>query len=107
AVISKEAKEDAMQQAKSAAAEVQVAKAALNSAELNMRRTEVRSPVDGFVTNLDVRKGNFLSDGHPVVAVVDRNSYYLEAYFEETMLRNVRPGDKTQTRRNAVVCSPA
>ena len=49
--------------AKMAQAASASAKASLSQAEINLQRTEVRSPVDGYVTNLLMRVGDFAQTG--------------------------------------------
>src|SRR6266576_2006851 len=72
------------------------AKAALAQAEINLQRTEVRSPVDGYVTNLLMRVGDYARAGTPNVSVIDENSYWIDAYFEETKLANIHVGDDVE-----------
>jgi multidrug resistance efflux pump len=76
-----------------ALAAVQQAQAALDTARLNLSRAVVRAPVDGYVTNLDVRVGDYAAVGHPLMALIDSHSYYLYGYFEETKLPQLRVGD--------------
>lgn len=76
-----------------AAAEVQAAEAALNTAKLNLTRTEVHAPADGFVTNLILRRGNYLNAGTAALALIDRQSFYVAGYFEETKLPRISVGD--------------
>ncbi|MGN6741520.1 efflux RND transporter periplasmic adaptor subunit [Dyella sp.] len=85
----------AAQQALAAVAEAQVA---LDQAQLNLVRTEVRAPVDGYVTNLDVRAGDYASAGAARLAVIDRHSYWINGYFEETKLPRVHVGDPVEIR---------
>ena len=82
--------------AKMAEAALASAKAALAQAEINLQRTEVRSPVDGYVTNLLMRVGDFARAGTPNVSVIDEHSYWIDAYFEETKLTNVHVGDDVE-----------
>src|SRR5712664_741370 len=82
--------------AKMAEAAYASAKAALSQAEINLQRTEVRSPVDGYVTNLLMRVGDFARAGTPNLSVIDENSYWIDAYFEETKLANIRVGDDVE-----------
>jgi multidrug resistance efflux pump len=72
------------------------AKAALSQAEINLQRTEVRSPVDGYVTNLLMRVGDFARAGTPNLSVIDEHSYWIDAYFEETKLANIHVGDPVE-----------
>jgi RND family efflux transporter MFP subunit len=74
------------------------ATASLETARLNLARTEVRAPVDGWVTNLDLRPGTYASAGKPVLAVVDRQSLHVLGYFEETKIARVRIGDAVHVR---------
>jgi multidrug resistance efflux pump len=82
--------------AKMADAALASAKAALSQAEINLQRTEVRSPVDGYVTNLLMRVGDFARAGTSNLSVIDEHSYWIDAYFEETKLANVHVGDPVE-----------
>jgi multidrug resistance efflux pump len=82
--------------AKIAEAALASAKAGLSQAEINLQRTEVRSPVDGYVTNLLMRVGDFARAGTPNLSVIDENSYWIDAYFEETKLANIHVGDPVE-----------
>ena len=62
-------------------------------AKLNLDRTRVVSAVNGTVANLDLRAGSYVSAGHAVMALIDRDSYYVEGYFEETKLPAIQVGD--------------
>jgi multidrug resistance efflux pump len=64
-----------------------------DTAKLNLERTLVVSAVDGFVTNLDLRVGAYATASRPVMAVIDRRSFYVEGYFEETKLQGIHLGD--------------
>jgi RND family efflux transporter MFP subunit len=62
-------------------------------AKLNLARTRVLSPVNGTISNLDLRSGSYVSAGRAVLAVIDSDSYYVEGYFEETKLPAIQVGD--------------
>ncbi|MBG2677671.1 HlyD family secretion protein [Klebsiella michiganensis] len=79
-----------------AMAVVGVAQATLDHAQWQLTQTEIKAPVDGWVTNLSTRVGDYAAVGHPVFALVDSRSFYVVGYFEETKLRNIRPGDSAQ-----------
>lgn len=81
-----------------AAAAVQQAQVALERADLDLARTEVRAPVDGYVTNLDVRVGDYAGTGAARLALIDAHGYYLYGYFEETKLPQLRVGDPVDVR---------
>jgi multidrug resistance efflux pump len=84
--------------AQQALAAVQQAQVAVDLARLNLKRTEVRAPVDGYVTNLDVRVGDYAATGAARMALIDSHSYYLYGYFEETKLPQLRVGDPVEIR---------
>jgi RND family efflux transporter MFP subunit len=93
-VISTENRDDASNIATSAQADYQLAQAELEAAQLNLKRTKVLSAVDGYVTNLNVHKGDYARIGEAKMAVVDMNSFWVYGFFEETKLPHVRVGDK-------------
>ena len=79
-----------------ARAGVGVSEAALKHAQWQLSQTVVKAPVDGWVTNLSTRVGDYATTGHPVFALVDSHSFYVLGYFEETKLRHIRIGDPAQ-----------
>jgi len=81
-----------------AVAAVEQAQVALAAAALNLERTEVRAPVDGYVTNLDVRVGDYANAGAARVALIDQHSYWIYGYFEETKLPSLHVGDPVEVR---------
>jgi multidrug resistance efflux pump len=84
--------ENARRQSETAAANHQQATASRDTAALNLKRTEVRASVNGFITNLNLAKGTYASQGQAVMALIDSDSYRVEAYFEETKIPQVKPG---------------
>ncbi|AGR71849.1 efflux transporter, RND family, MFP subunit [Burkholderia pseudomallei] len=97
-VVSKESRENSAQTASSAEAQYQQALAALDAAKLNLERTRVVAPVDGYVTNLQVFKGDYASAGQAKLAIVDSHSFWVYGYFEETKLPRVKIGAKAEMR---------
>ncbi|MBH9536591.1 efflux RND transporter periplasmic adaptor subunit [Novosphingopyxis sp. YJ-S2-01] len=65
-------------------------------AALDLDRATVRARVNGLVTNLGLRPGDYVQTGKPVFALVDTDSYYVVGYFEETKLDEFRIGDKAR-----------
>jgi multidrug resistance efflux pump len=74
-------------------AALQQANANRGVAALNLQRTNVVASVDGMVTNMEMRPGDYLSAGHPAMALVYDQSLRVDGYFEETKLPAVRVGD--------------
>jgi multidrug resistance efflux pump len=75
-------------------AQLRAAKAALETARLNMEFTQVRPSVDGYVTNLNLRLGSQAVANQPALALVDAASFWVHGYFRETMIADVNPGDR-------------
>jgi multidrug resistance efflux pump len=76
-----------------AMAAYQQALASRDVAALNLARSEVRAPVNGFVTNFDMRPGDYVDAGKPLFALIDSDSFYVDGYFEETKLPRIKIGD--------------
>ena len=74
-------------------AQVKAALAALHTAELNYEFTKVYAPVDGYVTNINIRLGTQSVANSPILALVDSNSFWIAGYFQEDDIRDVNPGD--------------
>ncbi|SMG60774.1 efflux RND transporter periplasmic adaptor subunit [Paraburkholderia susongensis] len=68
------------------------ANVAIDTAKLNLERSTIRSPVDGYLNDRAPRVGEFVSAGRAVVAVVDMHSFRVDGYFEETKLRGIDIG---------------
>ena len=71
----------------------QQAVANLDQARVNLERTRIRSPVDGYITNLLTQLGDYATIGQKLITVVDANSFWVDGYFEETNLENIHEGD--------------
>ena len=71
----------------------QAAVAARDLAKLNLDRTVIYSPVNGFVTNFAMRVGDYAHPGDIKLSVVDEDSFWVSAYFEETQLPRVHEGN--------------
>ncbi len=65
----------------------------LDQARVNLQRTEIRSPVNGYVTNLLAQLGDYATVGENLISLVDADSFWVDGYFEETNLDRIREGD--------------
>ncbi len=95
-MLSVEENEKAQTDVSLAQANVELAEAALQQARLDLERTQVRAPVSGYVTNLQTREGDYAHAGVPLLALVDRDSFYVSGYFEETKLPGIRVGSRAR-----------
>ncbi|KQV70316.1 HlyD family secretion protein [Rhizobium sp. Root1220] len=97
-VISAEAAETTRAKAAEASAALQLAQSQLATAQLDLERSTVRSPVNGFVANLTAGAGDYANKGTSVLALVDSDSFYVYAYFMETKLPAIKAGSQAEIR---------
>lgn len=71
---------------------VQAARARLDAALLDLQRTEIRAPVSGVVSRLQIQVGQRLSPGQTIMTIVPIDKLYVDANFKEGQLGRVRPG---------------
>src|SRR5262249_19568573 len=69
-----------------------------NQAKVNLERTQIRSPANGWITNLLVQLGDYATVGRNVVSVVNADTFWIDAYFEETQLASIREGDPARIK---------
>jgi multidrug resistance efflux pump len=97
-LVAGEALEQTQAKAEQSAAALAQAIAARDVAALNLQRTVVRAPVDGYLSDLTLRTGDFVSAGKPVLALLDAHSFRVEGYFEETKLPGLHIGQLVRVR---------
>ncbi len=95
-VISREQYDDQVQAFEAAKADVQAAQAAVENAQLNLEFSTVVSPVDGYLTNINTSPGTYVAAGQQLLALVDTSTFWVAAYFKETQINGVQPGDKVR-----------
>jgi multidrug resistance efflux pump len=81
-----------------AKAQYQQAVANRDQAKVNLERTEIRSPVNGWVTNLLAQLGDYATVGRNEISIVDADSFWVDAYFEETQLGSMHQGDPAEIK---------
>src|ERR1700689_4238859 len=91
--VTMEERQTYISQAATAEANYQAALANLDQARINLNRTQVRSPVNGYITNLTAQLGDYANVGALQLSVVNSDSYWVDAYFEETDLGRIQDGD--------------
>src|ERR1700738_801448 len=79
-------------------AQYQQAVANLDQARVNLQRTEIRSPVNGYVTNLLAQLGDYANVGQNEISLVDADSFWVDGYFEEPNLEPIQVGDPASVK---------
>jgi multidrug resistance efflux pump len=97
-VVAKEVVEEGLATVQQGEADLGLAEAAVNLARLNLQRTSVISPVNGYLNDRLPRLGDYVTTGRPVLSMVDADSFYVEGYFEETKLRGIQVGNPVEIR---------
>ncbi len=90
----------AIAQVKSQEAQVEQAKALLDTATLRLSYTKIYAPDDGRVTRKNVEVGNYVQSGSALMAIVSPEVWVV-ANFKETQLRDMRPGQPVKIRVDA------
>ena len=97
-IVAKEVVEEGLAKVQQGEAALAQAESAVNLAKLNLERTRVLSPVDGYVNDRLPRLGDYVSTGKPVMSMVDEQSFHVEGYFEETKLGGIHLGSPVRIR---------
>ena len=75
-------------------ADVDSAKEALNTAKLNLKWTKVYASVDGWVSNINFQLGTQAVANKPILALVDKNSFWVFGFFKEDSIKDIKIGDE-------------
>lgn len=81
---------------------IEVAKAALELAELNLSYTIIVAPCDGYTTRKDIQEGQLVQPGQTLVEVVDDADIWVIANYKETQTGNIRIGMPVEIRVDAL-----
>jgi multidrug resistance efflux pump len=93
-LVAAEVSEESRSRVETAEAALADANVAIDTARLNLQRTTIVSPVDGYLNDRAPRTGEFVSAGRAVLAVVDMHSFRVDGYFEETKMRGIDIGQR-------------
>jgi len=91
--VTPEEKQTFVDNAIAANAQYMQAQANLDQALVNLERARIQSPVNGFVTNLLARQGDYANVGQSRISIIDADSFWVDAYFEESYLASIHEGD--------------
>ena len=81
-----------------AKAAFEVAQQQVAQAEINLHRTQVLSPVNGYITNLLLRVGDYARQGGANISIIDTDSFWIDGYFEETKLARICIGGRVEAK---------
>ena len=97
-LVAREVTEESQSRVQTAEAALADANVAIDTAKLNLQRTTVVSPVDGYLNDRAPRTGEYVSSGRSVLSVVDLHSFRVDGYFEETKLHGIDIGQQVDIK---------
>lgn len=77
-------------------AQIQVARAELAQAKLNLSYTRVEAPASGIVTQVTLREGDTVNPNTPQFSLVEDGSWWVDANFKETALAHIQPQQQAE-----------
>jgi membrane fusion protein (multidrug efflux system) len=83
-------------------ANLELARAQLAQAELNLGYTQVRSPIAGIVAKKGVSVGDHVAPGQQLMAIAQTERLWVTANFRETQLERVQPGQPVDIHVDAL-----
>ncbi len=83
-------------QYQAAVTQIAIANTNQENALQNNSYTQLRAPVDGFVSNLALQTGELVSNGQKLFAIVDNSAWWIDVNFKETQLKRIKKGQSAQ-----------
>ena len=81
---------------------IELAKALLETAELNLSYTVITAPCDGFASRKEIQVGQLVQPGQTLLDVVDSSDVWVTANYKETQLKNIHPGSEVEIKVDAI-----
>lgn len=97
-LVAREIAEESLSRVEQDDAALADALVAVDTAKLNLQRTHIVSPVDGYLNDRAPRTGEYASAGRSVLSVVDMHSFRVDGYFEETKLSGIDIGQRVDIK---------
>lgn len=81
---------------------IELAKALLETAELNLSYTVITAPCDGFASRKEIQIGQLVQPGQTLLDIVDASDVWITANYKETQLKHIHPGSKVRIKVDAI-----
>ncbi len=81
---------------------IELAKALLETAELNLSYCAIVAPCDGFASRKEIQVGQLVQPGQTLLDVVDSADVWVTANYKETQLRHIAPGSEVEIKVDAI-----
>ncbi len=76
--------------------QILAAKAELDQANYLLNHTTLIAPEDGYITNFNLRIGQYINIGVGLFALIESKQWWVETRYRETAIRLIKPGDKAK-----------
>ncbi len=86
--------EQAQTQYDVAKTQIDIATTNIDNAKNNTGYTQLRSSVDGYVSDMNLQTGELVSPGQKLFGLVDDSSWWVDVNYKETQLKRIKPGEK-------------
>lgn len=81
---------------------IELAKALLETAELNLSYTVITAPCDGYTSRREIKEGQLVQPGQTLLDIVDASEIWVTANYKETQLKHIQPGSKVEIKVDAI-----
>lgn len=81
---------------------IELAKALLETAELNLSYTVITAPCDGYTSRKEIQVGQLVQPGQTLLDVVESGNVWVTANYKETQLKHIAPGSKVEIKVDAI-----
>lgn len=81
---------------------IDLAKALLESAELNLTYTVITAPCDGYTSRKEIQTGQLVQPGQTLLDIVDTSDVWVTANYKETQLPHIAQGSDVDIKVDAI-----
>lgn len=81
---------------------IELAKAMVETAELNLSYTVITAPCDGFASRKEIQVGQLVQPGQTLLDIVDCSDVWVTANYKETQLKHIHPGSEAEIEVDAI-----
>ena len=81
---------------------IELAKALLETAELNLSYTVITAPCDGYASRKEIQIGQLVQPGQTLLDVVDGSEVWITANYKETQMEHIHPGSEVEIKVDAI-----
>ncbi len=81
---------------------IELAKALLEIAELNLSYTVITAPCDGYASRKEIQIGQLVQPGQTLLDIVDDSEVWITANYKETQLEHIHPGSEVEIKVDAI-----